>query len=121
MKIFFSDTGGQSLFSVRDGAFPHHQLWHAACILRVLESIFPSPRASGLNCGGSCISVEEWQDVQPTLETLFANTILLGTPLTEQHHFCTSKLSRARDTILGYLGDTEWCFLPVHPVLPATR
>lgn len=87
--------------------------------LRVLESIFPSPRASGLDCGGGYISAEEWQDIQPTLKPLFANAVLLGMPLTEQHHFCTSELSSAGDTILSYLGDTEyteWCFLLVRPV-----
>lgn len=30
--FFFSDMVEQSLFSIRDGAVPHRQLWQAACI-----------------------------------------------------------------------------------------
>lgn len=97
---FFSQTWESKVcFFVRDSAFPHHQLWQAACISKSLESIFPSPRASGLDCGGSCISAE-WRDVQPTLKALLTNAVLLGMPLTQQHHFHTSKLS--------YLGDTGY-------------
>lgn len=67
--------------------------------LNVLVSIFPSSRASRLDCGGGCISAEEKQDVQPTLKALFANAVLLGMSLIGQHHFCTSKLNSDRDTI----------------------
>jgi len=87
--------------------------------LKVLESIFPSPRSSMLDHGDGCISAEEQHDTQPTLKALFANAVLLGMPLTEQHHFCAKKLSSARVTVLGCLGNTEyteWCFLLVCPV-----
>lgn len=115
---FFSQTW-ESKVSVRDGAFPHCHLWQATYISECPAKYFSLPQSKRARLWGWLHSAEEWQDVQPTLKAFSANAVLLGMPLTEQHHFCTSKLSSAGDTVLGYLGDTEyteWCFLLVRPV-----
>lgn len=98
------------MFSVRDGAFPHRQLWQAACVSKSPGKYFSLPQSKWASLRGR-LRLRRGVAGRPAL---FANAVLLGMPLTERHHFCTSKLSSARDAILGYLGDTEYtacCFL----------
>lgn len=80
----------QSLPSVRDGTFPHCQLWQTECIPKNPGSIFPSPKQVG--SATVCILSQEWL----TQTVVYPDALLPRDASTEQHCY-TNKISIARD------------------------